>query len=236
MNRPKFSICIPVWEQYGDGVRFLSKNLESIQQQTFRDFEVVISDHSFDDEIHDLCKKFEKKFTINYLKYENNRGNGPANTNNCIRNSTGELIKIIFQDDFFVDENALLLITNEFNNKDCHWLVTGSNHTSDDGINFFNPMVPRWNDELIIGVNTISSPSVLCFRNEDPCLFDENLVMLMDCEMYYQLYKRFGYPKILNNILVTNRLHSKQISVLYKKDIIDEINYIKLKHKMPNHE
>ena len=54
--------------------------------------------------------------------------------------------------------------------------------------------------------------------------------MLMDCDMYYQLYVRYGLPTILPKYLITNRIHKHQISTLYNQDIWSEINYVNNKN------
>lgn len=226
----KISICIPTWEQYGRGVEFLQNNFEVLLSQTYKNFNVIVSDHSKDDHIKLLCEEYSTHLEIKYFKNENFLGNGPANTNNSIINADGDIIKIIFQDDYLYDERALELIVKEFENDECMWLVCGCNHTHDDGLNHTNPMTPYWNDEIKRGVNTISSPSVLSFRNNNPCLFDENLTMLMDCDMYQQLYVRYGLPTILPDCLVTNRIHQHQISTLYNKDIWSEISHVNNKN------
>ena len=228
----KISICIPTWEQYGRGVEFLKNNFEQILKQTYKNFNVIISDHSKDDTIKSLCENYSSQFEIKYFKNEHHLGNGPANTNNSIINADGEIIKIIFQDDFLYQDNCLELIAKEFENDNCNWLVSGCNHTHDDGNTFTNFMVPYWNDNIATGTNTISSPSVLSFRNNNPCLFDEELTMLMDCEMYYQLYIRYGLPKIITDCLITNRMHQHQISSLYNKDMWSEIYHVRNKHNI----
>ena len=228
----KISICIPTWEQYGRGAEFLKNNFEQILKQTYKDFNVIISDHSKDNTINSLCEHYSSQIEIKYFKNENHFGNSPANTNNTIINADGDIIKIIFQDDFLYQDNSLDLIVKEFKNKDCNWLVSGYNHTHDDGKNFSNFMVPYWNDKIATGTNTISSPSVLSFRNDNPCLFDEELTMLMDCEMYYQLYIRYGAPKIISDCLITNRMHQHQISSLYNKDMRSEIDHVRNKHNI----
>lgn len=226
----KISICIPTWEQYGRGVEFLKNNFEVLLSQTYKNFNVIISDHSKDDNIKLLCNEYSNHFEIKYFKNENFLGNGPANTNNAIINADGDIIKIIFQDDYLYDEKALELTSNEFENNECMWLVCGCNHTHDDGLSYTNEMIPYWNDAIKKGINTISSPSVLSFRNNNPCLFDENLTMLMDCDMYYQLYVKYGLPTILPKYLVTNRIHKHQISTLYSKDIWQEIGHVNNKN------
>jgi glycosyltransferase involved in cell wall biosynthesis len=228
----KISICIPTWENHGLGVYFLKRNFESIKSQTYSDFNVVISDHSKNDDIKNLCDEYSTYFEIKYFKNDKNYGNSPHNTNHSILKSDGEIVKIMFQDDFFFSNESLQLIKEKFDNIDCNWLVCGCNHTYDNGQTFIRNMIPRWNDDIIIGVNTISSPSVLSFRKNVECLFDENLVMMMDCEMYYQLYLKFGTPTIVDNILVTNRVHEYQISNQYKGDMSLEIDYIKIKYNL----
>ena len=137
----------------------------------------------------------------------------------------------MFQDDFFVDNGALQLIHDTFTNTNCGWLVNGCNHTN-DGKTFYREMVPSWNDRVVLGENSISSPSVLSFRNENMVYFDESLVMLMDCEYYYQLFLKYGEPFIISNILISNRTHKHQISSMYTKSLSDEIQQVKIKHKI----
>ena len=44
----KVSIAVPVFEYYGFGVEMLDDMFRTISQQTLKDVEVVISDHSVD--------------------------------------------------------------------------------------------------------------------------------------------------------------------------------------------
>ena len=64
----KMSIAIPTWESYGRGNEFLDDLLRTIDIQTFRDFEVVISDKSQDDNLLEVVNQFKDKFKIVYIK------------------------------------------------------------------------------------------------------------------------------------------------------------------------
>lgn len=223
----RFSIVIPTWEQHGRGVFFLTQLLNSIKAQTCTDFEVVISDHSENEEIKDLCSNF-KELNIVYLKNTLNRGNSPANLNNGLRHARGEIIKIMFQDDFFIQKYTLEAIDKCFEIFSRKWLVTGSCDTPDSVI--FSPgIIPKWNDRILEGINTIGSPSTLSFLNEDIMYFDENLVMLMDCDYYYAMYKKYGSPCVIEDCLVANTSHTHQISKMYNKDLQSEIKLMKNK-------
>lgn len=229
--KPRFSICIPVWEQHGFGLQYLKDLLHSIQIQRYYDYEIVISDHSKDHVISDYVNKVFKfdKSAILYRKFSEKYGNGVANLNNALKIANGEIIKIMFQDDFMFDCRCLEKINNVFKDEETKWVVCGCNHTR-DGVNFERFMVPSWNDRMLEGVNTISSPSVLAFRNENIELFDENLTMLMDTEYYYRMNKRYGLPVIIEDCLVTNRCHENQISSRYSGNLEEEIKYAKEKY------
>lgn len=223
----RFSIVIPTWEQYGKGTFFLNQLFNSIKKQSFKDFEIIISDHSKNEEIKNLCGNF-KELNILYIKNELNRGNSPANLNNGLKHAKGEIIKVMFQDDFFIDDNSLEKIHQSFKSSSCKWLVNGSCVTPDSTI-FHSCMIPSWNNNIPVGINTIGSPSVISFINEDILFFDENLVMMMDCDYYYSLYKKYGLPYIHQDYLIAGTSHPHQISKMYDKDLQTEINLIKTK-------
>jgi glycosyltransferase involved in cell wall biosynthesis len=229
--KPRFSICIPVWEQHGSGLKYLNDLINSIKIQDFKDFEIIISDHSKDDIIFNyiLDIKHQKLFHGTYVGYSGNYGNGVANLNNALKVAEGEIIKIMFQDDLMFDRSCLSKFNKAFENEKTKWVVCGCNHTK-DGLNFERSMVPCWNDKLLEGINTISSPSVLAFRNEDIKLFDENLTMLMDVEYYYRLGERYGLPTVIEDCLVTNRCHDNQISSRYAGNLEEEIKYCRKKY------
>lgn len=163
---PRISIVIPVYDM-PNGDSFLKRCLDSIEKQTFKDYEVVIT----------------------------NDGKMAENTNSGIKKATGELIKILFMDDYLTHENSLQLINDNFAGR---WLVTGCKH---DPVG--EDHLPSWNDNMKIGVNTIGSPSVLTIKNEDPFLFDESMTWLLDCDLYQRYYDKYGLPTILNDLNVT---------------------------------
>jgi hypothetical protein len=229
---PFFSICIPCYEMKGFGVEFLKFNLEAIKKQTFQNYEIVISDHSRDDEIKKLCNSLD--LNIKYFKNENNIGKSSSNLNNAVSKAEGKWIKVIFQDDFLYGKHALMdlheyikanfqIYSDNYdengiclqNNIDeAGWVVTNSEHTI-DGIYLVNPYQAKWSLEVIkSGHNTISSPSVLTFKNQKDqnILFDENLLWLMDIDYYYRLYLKYGEPRIMNKINAVNRIWSGSVT------------------------
>ena len=211
MNK-KVSIAIPTWESHGRGVEFLDDLLRTIEIQHFKDFEVVISDHSKNDDLANKVKEFDTKFQIKYIKNNKNRGNSPANLNNAIDNCSGEIIKIMFQDDFFYDDEALEKIYYSLADSEKMWLLNGCNHTKDHGNSFYWEFYPKFNPDLLRGVNTISSPSVVAFKNNVDNRFDTNIVYFMDLDFYYGMKQKYDDPIFYNDVLISNRVHDDSIS------------------------
>jgi glycosyltransferase involved in cell wall biosynthesis len=215
-----------------NGSIFLEHSLKILVNQTFKDFEIVVSDHSSNDEIQKTCENFQDVLNIKYLKNIVNVGSSSANINNCILNSSGKLIKILFQDDFLYDNNSLFNTINNFDLKKDKWLVSRSEH-SNDGFTFYRDFKPYYNENIHLGINTISSPSVLTILNENPFLFDENLICLMDCDYYKRCFEKFGEPKILDVITVVNRTGNHQVSntIVNSNLMSKELDYVKTKFK-----
>ena len=225
------SICIPTYEMKGYGNLFLRKSFDILADQTFKDFNVIISDHSKDSLIKDLCNEYKDRLDIKYVKNTVKRGSSSANINNAIKNADGKLIKILFQDDFLYNEKSLEEIASNFDLEKDKWLITACIH-SNDGLNFFRPFYPKYNRYIHLGKNTISSPSVLTIKNENHLLFDENLIWLMDVDYYKRCYNKFGHPKILNEVNIVNRVGSHQVSnsIVNISIKIKEIFYILKKY------
>ena len=207
------SIAMPTYESFGRGVEFLEFQFQKFLEQIYKDFEIVISDHSKDDNIQRLCERYSDLLDISYVRNEENRGNFTDNTNRAMRRCKGEIIKILFQDDFLWDRHSLEKINNAFH-KDINWLVTSCEHTY-DGNNFHKQHDPTYNDKIYVGNNTIGNPSVLSVRNGDNMLFfDERMLWTVDVDYYKRLHDKFGPPGILNEVTVAIRLWDKQLTHL----------------------
>lgn len=189
----------------GYGHLFLHELLIELKQQTFQDFEIVISDQSNDDSILRVCEQHSSALDISYFKNFYNRGKAASNINKAMQYASGKVIKILYQDDFFVVPNALEKIHNEFE-KGCSWLVNGFTHTTDKQ-SFYNTKVPYYNDMIIIGENSLGNPSNISVINEDILYMDESILYVVDCEYYFRLKQKLGLPKIIEDILVCSRIH-----------------------------
>ena len=226
------SIVIPCYEMKGRGGEFLATNLTQIQNQSYKNVEVIVCDHSQNSVVYNVVQKYQAQINIVYKKNKYKRGSSSANVNVGMQLANGDIIKFIFQDDFFYDNQSLAHIVNAFT-PSTNWLLTACCHTN-DGKTMYRPFSPVYHHNILTGNNTVSSPSVVAIRRfKDLITYDESLVQLMDCDYYYTCFKRYGKPTILNKITVVNRLGVHQVSENDdKQEIIEkEKAYVLKKHK-----
>ncbi len=208
MAKPFFSIAIPTYGYNGKGIDYLNYNFSKIESQTFKDYEVVISDHSQDNTIKNVCYEWSDRINIKYVRNNVGRGFISPNLNVSMRHCRGEWIKILFQDDFLYDQNSLQKSKDFIDkNKDAIWIASRFTH-SNDGIVMYREMEPTWNNNVPIGENTIGCPSVIMVKNKNLIYFDETFNWLMDCEFYKRMYDAYGKFLTLNEITVVNRTNS----------------------------
>lgn len=218
--KPFFSIAIPTYEMKGCGEEFLSFSLGKLHKQTFKDFEVIISDHSQDYIIEDLCNRWKENININYFKNNYKVGGSSPNINNAIKNSNGKWIKFLWQDDFLFNKESLETTKKNIDaNENSFWFASACEH-SNDGVNMYRPFYPSWNNDIHLGNNSISSPSVITIKNvDDKYYFNEDLIWLMDVEYYKRMYDKFGEPTYINEITVVNRTWSDSVSNTLSNEI-----------------
>lgn len=218
------SVCCPVYEQSGMGVRYMTELLNSIQMQRGCEFETIISDNSRDDKIEILCSSYK---SIGLKYYRNLVSFGTSNnTNNAITQATSDKIKIMYSDDVFLLPSALAEFEAALNRK--HWAVCVSRAMDKQG-RLQGLRTPRWNDKLLKGYNTIGMPSVMATRR-NAFTFDHNLTTLLDCEYYWRLHELYGEPEYIASVLVAQRFWDVSMSHIVGDNKVKDYEYLTAKH------
>ena len=204
--------------------------MESIKNQEFTRFEVIVSDNSRDDLIKRYCETVKEIPNLTYVR-NNQRFGISANINFAIQHAQAEVIKILFQDDLLYGNDALGRLYRVWKSHGRPWLLSASEH-SHDGKNLYFTMIPKYHEKIYLGSNTISSPSVLMLSRKDAPVFDESLTWLMDCDYYKMCFDKFGLPAICEEVTVVNRVGPHQVSQtgVTTKLQIAELKYIMQKY------
>lgn len=212
---PLISICIPVYKN----VEYLSRLLDSIAQQDFKDFEVVITDDSPDNEIKDLLPVYSSLFRICYLKNDIALGS-PVNWNYGIANATGEWIKIMHDDDWFTNKTSLSDFVNAGKGlNDVDFIFSGFYEQDIHSgmkrmycISYFEKFLLNKSPYNLLKKNFIGHPSTTLIRNKKQEWFNKDLKWVVDIEFYIRSLKENGNYISIKKPLITIGINPMQIT------------------------
>ena len=109
MRKPFFSIVIPTYNQS----KFLRQSLESVFNQSFKSFEVIVIDNYSKDKTNEVIKKYKDKIIFKKI---NNNGVIAKSRNIGIKNSSGTWIAFLDSDDLW-SKNKLHKVYNYLKEK-----------------------------------------------------------------------------------------------------------------------
>lgn len=191
---PAISICIPAYKN----ASYLQRLLDSVAQQSFRNFEVVLTDDSPDTSVESLVAAYADKFPLHYHRNTPALGS-PANWNKAIALAKGSWIKIMHDDDWFTDANSLQLFADAaaVSRYDCIFsgfteveLESGKQHPF--VISKIDAWMLRRNPLYLFRTNYIGHPSTTLIRNKQQQWFDERVKWVVDFECYIRLLRQCG--------------------------------------------
>lgn len=198
---PKVSICIPTYKQ----TKYLKLCLDSVLAQSFKDYEVIITDDTPDDTVKNFVAGY-KIPNLHYFKNAVSLGT-PGNWNEALSKAKGKYIKVLHHDDYFLNKNSLGKFVDAAEKNNCSFVFSNTEvwHVSDNSRRIAMPneiQLERLNHDahFLFFRNKIGSPSATLFaRNE--MKFDENLKWLVDVDFYIRYLKKHPFIH-LNEALV----------------------------------
>ena len=90
---PAISVCIPTY----NGAKYIAQTIESILNQTFTDFEVIVSDDGSSDETLEIVGSFNDPRIVRIDRLS--KVGAEANWNNAVATASASLVKLVCQDD-----------------------------------------------------------------------------------------------------------------------------------------
>ena len=95
---PKISIIIPTHNR----PKFLPQAIQSVLDQTFQDFEIIVVDDGIEKRANQIVEKMDDN-RIDYIQHQENRGASEA-LNTGIKNAHGSLVAFLDDDDFYYQD------------------------------------------------------------------------------------------------------------------------------------
>jgi len=236
---PFISVCIPAYKH----PEYLKRLLDSLARQTFKDFEVIITDDSPDDSVLELSKLYLQSFPVSYYKNVTALGT-PANWNEGIRKAKGAWIKLIHDDDWLASTNSLQdyveaiqsniavdFFFSAFRNVD---IKSGENVLNAAREKIVRPASARMrqlasNPVTLLSKNIIGPPSVVIHKNNREFFYDTQLKWLVDIDFYIRylkLHKVVFIDKPLVNIGINPLQVTKSSSLVPEVEIPEHFSVL----------
>lgn len=236
MSIPFISICIPTYKR----ADLFAKLLESIAVQSFKDFEIIITDNSDDDAVEIVAENFKSKLPLQYIK------NTPSvtaaqNCNKAINLAKAPWIKLMHDDDWFASADALQLFADAAKNSGKDFIFCASNHVYLDTNKSETEKLEGKRLEMfteshlaLFYLNLVGHPSVVMHKKDFAILYDEQFNWVQDIDFYLRYHAAHGAFEYLPQTLVNIGKGSLQESNKYYKNPLVELpEYFRLLEKYP---
>lgn len=209
---PLISICIPAYKNE----KFLKRLLNSILIQTYKNYEVIVTDDSPDKNLEILCDDFKPLFRITYYHNQLPKGS-PSNWNFAISKAKGEWIKMMHNDDWFADANSLQNFGDKTNDK-VSFVFSAYNNVFEVEkvqrvvrLNRIDLFILQNSPFNLFKKNFIGHPSTTLIRKSLDFQYDENIKWVVDFEYYIRVLKTVPLVYIEND-LINIGIHEDQIT------------------------
>lgn len=195
---PDVSICIPAYEEPA----YLVRALESVFDQTYDNFEVIVTDDSRSTALATAVRPWESDPRFRYVRNEQRLGS-PENWNRALSLANGRLIKVLHHDDWFARKDSLQQYVALLDGDPGASLAfsAASARNPDGQLLFQHRPEPEQIEALkkdprcLFLANFVGAPSATLFRREEGFRFDPALKWLVDVEAYLRILRRgtFAY-------------------------------------------
>jgi glycosyltransferase involved in cell wall biosynthesis len=231
------SICIPAYKN----VNFLKRLLDNIAIQSFKDFEVVITDDSPGNEIEQFCLHYQSAFPLKYFKNNEPLGS-PGNWNAAIRKARGEWIKLMHDDDWFATEESLQYFANAITiNKEFGFIFSGFIEVDTAKktrkyfvISKFYLNQLKKSSLTLFKKNFIGHPSTTLVKNNGNYYYDNSFKWVVDIEFYIRYLNVHKNFIAIRQPLINIGLHNEQITrQVFRKPDIEIPELLGLYYKLP---
>tara|TARA_B100000768_G_C11245177_1_gene361409 strand:+ start:517 stop:1437 length:921 start_codon:yes stop_codon:yes gene_type:complete len=223
----KFSIILPTYNR----ANLISKAIESVINQTFQNWELIIVDDGSTDNTKEVVETFVKANNSIIYLYQNNKERSAAR-NNGIQNSIGDFICFLDSDDIFhkthLEEFYKLIVKNSFIKG---LYISGVSYIKDSTQKEDYDLSHSNNFEFVL-LNTISTPRG-CVHNSilKKNLFNENIRIGEDMELWMRILNNHPLFYHRNKTVVQIEHPQRSVNLGSEKEHLTTLKGILKDHK-----
>jgi glycosyltransferase involved in cell wall biosynthesis len=174
------SIILPTYNRS----LFLSKSIESVLNQSYEDYELIVIDDGSDDNTREMVKGFKDSRIIYF--YQSNQGRVFAR-NVGIRFAKYRMIAFIDSDDVWC-KNKLEKQVKVIKAKNLDWCFSAISEISDDGIKTRGGIISNsFFKDVVLGRVSVPMSTIVIKK--------EFLLKYLIFDIFYSKYKKYGFEQ-----------------------------------------
>ena len=228
----KISVIVPVY----NAEKYLSRCIDSILNQTYKDFELILINDGSKDKSIDILRKYEN--IDNRIKVIYNSNNGVSKTRNIgVRLAQGEYIQFIDSDDF-IDENMFEYNINTIEQENADIVMTGfyldieSKKGIDTVLQTFEKSISIGSKDIAknlinrLNGTYINSPVNKLYKKS--IIVDNNILMNENIDLGEDLIFNLEYMKYCQSVVFGNKCYyhycmkaEDNLTARFRKDKLD---------------
>ncbi|MFQ3549526.1 MAG: glycosyltransferase [Armatimonadota bacterium] len=216
-NQPLVSVVIPVYSSTQKHLEYLEQTIQSVANQTYKNFELIIIDDVSPLDINSTIEKIDGIETIRIIR--NNINLGHAESRNIgIRYAEGELIAFLDHDDIWLPQKLkkqveILKSDTSIGFVFCRCEIIGDNA---DRLNINQSIIPQNPDFCWFvkhGNFTITASAVLTHKKimEEIGLFDSRYSTCDDFDAWLKICEKYK-SAYMPEVLIKYRLHESNVN------------------------
>jgi glycosyltransferase involved in cell wall biosynthesis len=225
-ENPTVSVIIPTYNR----AHLIGRAIQSVLNQTYRDFELIIVDDGSTDNTEEVVGSF-KDSRIKYIHHKENKG-GTAARNTGINDANGEYIAFLDSDDEWLPEKLEKQINCFAKCSDSVGAVYCLHYTKDDSLGYMQQAslskLKRGNVyNFLLNGWCPSSTSLFMLSArvfEKSGMFDDNLPSFQDYDLWVRVARHYEFEFVDEPLVVKHQHLGSQVA----KDFTPRMNGLEL--------
>lgn len=235
MSSPLLSICIPAYKRPEQLTRLLS----SLAQQTFTDYEIIITDDTPGNEVKEVVSLFSA-LPLRYFKNEPAAGM-PANWNLAMQKASAPWIQLLHADDWYASPGSLAALADVCSRTNHSFVFCASKEINKEGqtnktLQLSSSKLKLLQEDTLYLVydNIIGHPSVVLHKKDSGVLYNTAFRWVVDIDFYTRFLSRHPGFEYINEPLINIGIDEEQVSfTAYKNPDVEIPEYLQLIDSLP---
>lgn len=225
INMPKVSIVLPSY----NGERYIREAIQSVCEQTYRDWELIIVDDCSIDNTLKIAEYFsEKDGRIRVIHNDNNK-RLPASLNIGFSQANGSYLTWTSDDNIY-HKNAIEKMVDYLDEHTVVPLVRSQMEIIDENNKIIEKKID-FDCESFLFYNNIGA----CFMYRKSVLeciggYDENLFCVEDYDYWMRIYEKYNCIGGISDVLYSYRMHANTLTSSKKELVNRKLNEFRKKH------